>query len=184
MKKIYFLASFAIISFFTVTGVSACSCLPPAPPADAIKEVDAVFVGVVSDISSSDDLNVRATFTVSGSYGDEGLSNELGIITARDSAACGVNFEDGKEYLVYATKDEGEYTTNLCSRTTEIGFANEDINALNSLVESEEIEYFTYSNIVGEGDDASDSNDLTIVLGAILVLGVLGGLSYFIYKKS
>jgi hypothetical protein len=183
MKKIYFLTSFAIISFFTISGVSACSCLPPAPPAEAMKEVDAVFIGVVSDVSSSDALNVTATFTVSGSYGDKGLPNELEIVTARDSAACGINFEDNKEYLVYATIDGEEYYSNLCSRTTEISYADEDITALNSLVENEEIEYFTYSNVVGEPSESSDSNSLIVVLGLLLVLGSLGVLAYFGYKK-
>ncbi len=177
MKKISFLATFSIITLLTIRGVSACSCLPPSPPEEAFMESDAVFTGVVSDIDSNE-LGFDVTFTVSGSYGEESLTNEIIVSTAKDSAACGISFEDGEEYLVYATQDEGEYSANLCSRTTQITSANEDITALNTLVENEEIEYFTYSNLVEEDDESNT----TVILGILFGILFFSGIAYFGYK--
>src|SRR5690606_37319392 len=33
---------------------------------------------------------------------------------------CGINFEKGKKYRVYALKQGGELKTNLCTETTEV----------------------------------------------------------------
>jgi hypothetical protein len=52
------------------------------------------------------------------------------VNTPASSASCGVDFVQGLEYLVYASENEGILQTNLCSRTTQLGAASEDLAVL------------------------------------------------------
>ncbi len=110
---------------------SACSCLPPEPPKDALDKADAVFVGrvVVADDAGAGDTfrRIRYQFEVSRSWkGDPGAT--VSLSSAADSAACGRSFALDEEYLVYAYADQsGELTDSLCSRTRTLVSADEDL---------------------------------------------------------
>lgn len=113
----------------------ACSCLPPGPPRDALASSDAVFAGRVvklsaplGDVVSSVDP-VSVTFEVSRSW--KGAQAQTVVVkTASSSASCGFNFEQGREYLVYAGTADGELQAGLCSRTQALATAAEDLAAL------------------------------------------------------
>jgi LPXTG-motif cell wall-anchored protein len=95
-----------------------------------------VFAGQVvtldapSGVMSSSADPVRVTFVVSDVWKGSVPSTAV-ITTMRDSASCGYSFEQGQEYLVYATtNDAGEMEVSLCSRTQPLANANEDLAAL------------------------------------------------------
>ena len=78
-------------------------------------------------ITSSDLMGVR--FEVSQTWKGE-QTNELTVYTESSGASCGYEFEQGKEYLVFASKGEGKLRTGLCSETQLLSEAQEDINSL------------------------------------------------------
>lgn len=109
-----------------------CSCLPPKPPCQAYGASSAVFVGLVTSVSI-DRNNLVARFTLEQPFkGVEGTEAE--VFTARSDAACGFRFASGNRYLVYAyRRSENEsLSTNLCTRTCHLSYADEDLEYLNN----------------------------------------------------
>ena len=113
--------------------VYACSCVPPGPPQQALADATAVFSGKVTAIGqparpgSSD--AVQVTFAVARAWkGPEQAT--ITLSTPGSSASCGIDFVEHQEYLVYASTVDGGLQANLCSRTTPLANASEDITAL------------------------------------------------------
>ncbi len=84
-------------------------------------------------------------------------------------------FEENKEYIVYAQKQGNEWYVSLCSRTTILAEAGEDLKAL------------------GKGDPpttivaSTESDVVEIVKGwgiAVFILTLLIGLYYFIRETN
>lgn len=112
---------------------SACSCLPPPPPQEALHQADAVFLGEVVEnrlVERPDRWEERrVTFRLSRRWkGPEAA--EIVVATPRDEAGCGVWFEPGTTYLVYAHTSEGHLQTTLCTRTAAAAAAEADLAAL------------------------------------------------------
>jgi len=115
---------------------SACSCIQPPAPREALANSDAVFVGRVVSIfdpnpgpfvSSADPL--RATFQVTTVWKGAAVAT-LNVVSARNGASCGFHFEQGREYLIYAHLLHGELETNICTRSAELVHAQADLVAL------------------------------------------------------
>jgi len=69
-------------------------------------------------------------FTVTEKLRGDAVS-EMVIHTASQASACGVQFQDGAEYLIYGyQQDKGEWWTNRCTRTHEIISAEQDPDLL------------------------------------------------------
>ncbi|MEE3198394.1 MAG: hypothetical protein VX254_00055, partial [Planctomycetota bacterium] len=85
---------------------------------DALAESDHVFHGTVISIDTSDPASHFVRFETHAVWkgAEEG---ELEVRTASSSAACGVLFTRGRDYVVYAydTAQDGVITTNSCWRT-------------------------------------------------------------------
>ena len=111
----------------------ACDCAPPPPPGQALEEADAVFVGVVTDTRLEGrevDGDLLARIEVAEVYGGD-VTEVVEVSTAATGAMCGYGFEAGTEVLVYASqRDDGSFSTNLCTRTTALDRAQEDLQAL------------------------------------------------------
>jgi len=106
----------------------ACNCVPPRPPAAAIKSADVVFSGTVTDISVSGSFGKKVTFDVAKTW--KGINSPtISVTTQANSAACGVGYEVGTLWLVYAY-GKRNLSTNLCSRTTRLQYAGEDLKVL------------------------------------------------------
>ena len=130
---------------FCIIGVlarpaSACSCVPPPPPEQALEEAEAVFVGMVTRLDQREPHGrlpqVQVTLRVQRSFkGDLGSTVE--IHTATSSAACGFSFREGQRYLVYAHPREdgprGLLATSLCTRTAHLDHAREDLVAFDAV---------------------------------------------------
>lgn len=136
MKKT--ILSIAVIGVFLSLGLGqsfACSCMMPASPIESMKQADGVFVAKVKSVDAG---NMRNTVQMDISENFKWVKPwAIKLTTGTNSAACGINFEAKKEYLVYAHKDkDGIYSANLCSRTKELKSAQEDIEALSENKES------------------------------------------------
>ncbi|MDD3793813.1 MAG: hypothetical protein PHI37_03310 [Candidatus Gracilibacteria bacterium] len=137
MKKIALLI-LSIFLFITLNTnqTFACSCMINQSPSISMEKATSVFIGKVTKIEESSIVNNLVdykknyvTFSVSSNI--KGNSdNEITIVTAKDSATCGYNFDEEKEYIVYTYGDENKQEVSLCSRTTLLTDANEDLEIL------------------------------------------------------
>ena len=114
----------------------ACSCLPPAPPSQALAQAAAVFEGRVTsgaEVAADPSLFIslrRYEVEVLRVWKGE-LGDAAAVVTPSSSAACGRRFEIGERYLIYASRgDDGELTDYLCSRTRPSASADEDLAVL------------------------------------------------------
>lgn len=150
-----------VISFMLPSPASACSCAMPGSPSESFRESGAVFSGKVIDISGASSpatallyrifsrLNFYPAFFYSDAFwGNEvtfsvqqswkGVSEtEVTVYTGSGGGDCGYSFAPGNDYLVYAyqidrTSGSG-LGTGICSRTTQLSYATDDMTYLNTL---------------------------------------------------
>ena len=110
----------------------ACTCAPLPAPLVALDQADFVFAGKVIRITTGQGeygQMLHVLFEVDayrkGAYGAQVL-----IETAVHSASCGFPFERGRKYLVYGFRSDASLTTNICTRTSRLEDAGEDLAAL------------------------------------------------------
>lgn len=114
----------------------ACSCAEPGSVQEEFNQSAAVFSGKVIGVidenkfnpiqSSSDPIGV--VFEVDDVW--KGINQTQVIVyTSRFPESCGYEFSTTK-YLVYANESDGELSVSLCSRTTLLSSAQEDLNEL------------------------------------------------------
>jgi hypothetical protein len=118
-------AALASALFFATVGAEsrarACSCLPGTPESQ-LTAATAVFEGRVVSIVRRGDPEVgparlEVTLEVVQTW-KAANAERIVVTTASDSAACGVSFEEGRSYLVYAaTGDDGALIAGLCGGT-------------------------------------------------------------------
>ena len=154
------------------TAVYACSCIPPGPTGEELERVTAVFAGKVTQIEEPEGLfissadPVQITFQVSEVWKGSVNSTQLAR-TPLDSASCGNAFMMEQEYLVYASGSKADLEVWLCSRTTPIATAADDLLALgigeipSSNTNDQQVETIWISSI------------FTIILGLLMVLAGL-----------
>ena len=119
---------------FAVPNVSqACKCAPPPPPAEALQQASAVFEAQVTALSAgTDELEVSMRVTRAW----KGVDTEtIRVRTRQESAACGVAFETGQSWLVYANQTTGQTSAIAlevlrCGRSRLAEDADEDFTAL------------------------------------------------------
>jgi hypothetical protein len=105
-----------------------CSCVEPKPPAEALAESRTVFSGKVIDIDSNE-FSKSVTFDVDRAW--KGISKDrVTAATPANSAACGYEFEEGREYLIYSHDDEEGLEVIICSRTQPLETATADLIVL------------------------------------------------------
>ena len=146
------------LSFAITPGSAlACSCVPPPPPGPdrTVNPVvrtpgkdEIVFEGTVTNaqlkgslfdakpgelISADIDQDspyMLVTFNVSGSYASQ-QGKTVDLTTGMGGGDCGYPFEVGKQYLVYAWKDQsGNLSTNICAGTGLLEDRKADLAAL------------------------------------------------------
>lgn len=115
-----------------------CTCKGPATPAQALAGSVAVFVGegvrVEPDPKAASVWGpgtVRITFLVARSW--KGAAQDtISVISGAGSGDCHFPFAVGGRYLVYAGADPATHrlVATICSRTTSLDQAREDLDAL------------------------------------------------------
>lgn len=149
MKKLIslFILILSLFSFNIASQTFACSCAMPESPEIEIGKADYVFIWTVNTIDQvtfieeflpgekierinkkikfSDTINIK-WFT----------SNWITISTPQHGWTCGINFQQDKEYIVYAYKgNNNEINTWSCSRTNQTEYAQDDLIAFKEIIE-------------------------------------------------
>ena len=154
----------------------ACSCVQPGTPAEHLERADAVFSGTVRDVKQNamGYITKRVLFDVDATW--KGIDDtQVVILTGGGGGDCGIDFKEGKRYVVYANHskmygDEERLTSILCDRTATTASAGEDLEYL------------------GEGrpptnkvDLAGDGPRLLLFWGAGIAVGTVA--TYLVWKR-
>lgn len=139
VNRAFLVGSVLLVSVIAPVGEAlACACVPLGSPCAAIEKSDAViFSGVALEVSSprdSADLPaserlVRVRFSVNEPF--RGASARTIVVsTPEDSGMCGYEFKAGESYLVFASRTAQGVFTSVCSRTTHLSLAEDDLELL------------------------------------------------------
>lgn len=106
----------------------ACSCAPPENVAQAIEDAAVVFAGRITKVESVGQgfqQKKRATFAVESAWKGPDVRQEVQILTNRHSASCGLGFQVGQAWVIYAYQRPdsvgGGLGSNLCTRSRKLG---------------------------------------------------------------
>ncbi len=152
---------------------SACSC-GLSPLADRVSAADVVFVGTPTKsvkpegevVSSADP--VRWTFDVDTVHKGD-VTQTVEVISALDSASCGIPFEVDRPYLVFGVLNDETITADLCGGTERL--AQIPADDLASLGTGAMPAAQSATGTAG-GSSGSLWGSLPIVVAAALVLGL------------
>ena len=149
-----FMCGIIAVCVLAPVGAFACSCNTPYSASGNADAVDVVFVGKVTNVEhiEADGWLYGAWKSMTGAehlYEHETLrvsmdvntpikgtdKSQLILETSASTELCGVLFQEGEEYLVYAFNGVAEIvTTDMCQRTAKVTNkrAASDIRALTS----------------------------------------------------
>lgn len=104
--------------FIAIAGLAgpalACSCAPDYDRAHAIDDADVVFNGKVTAI---DDAGFWKQATMEVLAVEKGKpAKEVRVTTAKDSAACGIDFTIGQTMEIAAIQRKDRLHASLCSQ--------------------------------------------------------------------
>ena len=122
------IGSFVLLLAFAPRTALACSCSPPPPVPQALREARAVFAGrcVAARLLPKGEL-CQFTFEVQRTWKGIGGAKRVTVTTPSDSGMCGYGFHVGTAYIVYCEGAGRDLSTNLCTRTRQYGgIWNED----------------------------------------------------------
>jgi hypothetical protein len=109
----------------------ACSCLPPLSALESRDAAVAVFEGFVLTSTVDPPSHSRTVrFQVMRAWKGVDVDTVVSLYTPDNSAACGVNAQEGELMLVYAMPGTVGWTFVLCSRTVYSTWAADDFTAL------------------------------------------------------
>lgn len=121
------------VAVLGVPPAAACSCVEMPPPQEALAASGTVFAGRVTALGgrglSGGSAHRPVAFEVAEVWAGAVHEREV-VFTGENSAMCGYEFQVGGDYLVYASEDQGRLETGLCTRTTLLADADEDLAAL------------------------------------------------------
>lgn len=146
MKHKILISIFSLIlmlSFGSVEQVLACSCFPEKPICEAFGDAKAIFVGEVIEGNSVESLSERLknnskdlsfTFKVTQNFLGTEENKNIVVHTGFGFGDCGVPFQNGETYLVYAYEFDGKLKTTICTRTRLAARVDKDFDELASLL--------------------------------------------------
>jgi hypothetical protein len=132
-RKLTFQLVFAIaiiIQPWLAPDVYGCQCREREPPCAQYSRADAVFIGSVTSIRTSD-ANSGKTIHFNIERASRGVSSRTAEIV-NHGTSCDYSFTEREKYLVYAYRnsERNELNTNDCTRTTELSNAGTDLTYL------------------------------------------------------
>lgn len=139
--KVKFIISFVLIFSFVFNYLPntshACSCVESGTVQEELTRSSAVFSGKVIEIVDKNKNNsiqssadpIAVVFEVEESW--KGMDQtQVVVYTERSSDSCGYEFVLNNEYLVYARENAVDLNTSICSRTTLLSAADQDMKEL------------------------------------------------------
>ena len=154
----------------------ACKCSLPGSPTEEVQNHTAVFTGRAlsvghsfepnqTELSPSDRTTVQ--FEVASVWKGD-VQPVMSITTPPTGGSCGVAFAKGQDYLVYAHDSphgDGGHAATICSRTSLLGEAAGDIQALG--------EGNPPGSGVGDAGNTAGAEMGTVILWTVLAAAVL-----------
>ncbi len=128
IRKISLSMTLMLVALLGADAALACSCGPLPEPRQARDQADAVFTGTVLGITQEGNrrlVRLRVEESWKGAR-----CEEVTITTGLGDSDCGYAFQEGQSYLIYADKQRGKLSTNICTRTKPTAEAGEDLAAL------------------------------------------------------
>jgi len=126
----------------SVTQAIACSCRPPLPMTEMeFFNADLIFIGKITSVNANEETYKRtATFEVLNALKAAGTPKEITVVTSYDSAACGLPFNEGDMWYIWASSNGETFSSNICTRslrlnedgTTAVPRYHEDMLAINN----------------------------------------------------
>jgi hypothetical protein len=106
----------------------ACSCAPPESVSKAIEQASAVFAGRITRLEQVGEgflQKKKATFAVEMAWKGADIRREVEVLTNLHSASCGLGFQVGQAWVIYAHQRPdrvgGGLGSNLCTRSRKLG---------------------------------------------------------------
>jgi len=131
-----------ILVSVSVAQVIACSCRPPLPMTEMeFFNADVVFIGKITSVDANEETYKRtATFKILNALKVAGSAKEVTVVTSYDSAACGLSFNEGDLWYIWANSNGKTFSSNICTRslrlnedgTTAVQRYHDDMLAINS----------------------------------------------------
>ena len=148
MVKLRFISLLIFVGFFLnlLDTAFACRCHKRAVE-EYYTDADMVFSGTVEIIAwisfnpAYKDIE-SATTEVTVAPIKIWKGNQLTKVTIySEPGSCTMRFNEGKDYLIFAKeRDDGFFETNICMGTSDIDYATEDIEKLDVLMFSADLE--------------------------------------------
>lgn len=152
--------------FIAPRSASACTCADSRMPCALDSRGAAIIVGTVLELvpvapaspTASSHVPQRTyRVQISEVFNGSGKPGDVVTVTTPDGeSACGYNFRVGTEYLVYAEPGSGTLTTSLCTRTSPLQAAAEDLALLREIKEGHPVSRLTgtlglMAMVIGDG---------------------------------
>lgn len=165
--------------------IHACDCEETASPIERRDEATAVFLGRVVDMQFQDwpfdidttavplDEPLRVEFIVREVW--KGNVARITHVTTARTEPCGFEFDNHKDYLVYADGKAGSLVVRGCSRTSLADDAQGDLNLLG---DGHRPEYSTRGEVKPATLDCYASSDMTYAGALTWPLILVGGLAW------
>ncbi len=113
---------YLFLAFFhpTTSDADFCSCMNPGEITQGqVDGYDYIARGQVVSVEVRDYTRFIKV-KVGKMYKSNTSGDTITISTPRSSAACGLSAQEGQEWLFYGGKEDGSYTTDLCTRSAVI----------------------------------------------------------------
>ncbi len=158
----------------------ACSCMAQTTR-DSYYNADLVFAGEIVDY-----INDTATFSVNTGF--KGVEEDfVEVSTASDSAACGLNFTEFKEWVIFADQDEtGSISANLCSGSFNFASSQQAMTTAEAEAYNELVDLAAAVDELNEFEEIHTERDYTVlyyIFAGVVAITLLGGAIY-IYRKG
>ena len=172
------LAIVVAVSAIPIAQVAASSCMPMVP-GEAAAMADAAFTGTVvaeQPVAGDDPLapapmgRILYTFEVDGiAKGD--LGSEATVLAGGDSAGCGMSFAMNERWLIFASAQDGQLATGLCS-------ANVPLEA------DEKPPISVSPPTPGSADDGGAGVPLGVIVPGVAVIGLIAVAAFLFWRAD
>ncbi len=113
-----------ILSIFLIRSMSgfSCSCgTLEKITQNEIEKVGEAFIGRIKSISINDSsYTISATFEVINYLKGKSFKSEITIQTSKSGGSCGLNFNVGQKWYIFAHYSEGDLYAGLCGRSVQL----------------------------------------------------------------
>jgi len=178
-----FMSRRLLIGLLLPVGMLACSCAPSGPPCEAAWRTPVVFAGKIVELTRETRtpdargsvqfngfLGTHAIFEVTEPFlGMQGRESRVEVRTGMGGGDCGIPFQLGESYVVYASEGDGSLVAGMCSRTATIDRAQADLEYLRALPKAGPLGY-----VYGTAGNAEKTGHFDRALGMYVPEGISG----------